>query len=376
LIPRPRILFLTLDTFAHFGGIEKFNKNFLLALQEIGTQKSLRVRSLSMLDKEADPNWFSPAFYKGYSGNKLRFVSGALPAFRSTDILVLGHINLSPLGVLFKLLYPKRKMILVVHGYEAWNVLRGFKKRCAVLSDHIWAVSNFTRDKLVNNNSLEPGKIKLFPNTIGHGFKYPEIFKKPGSLLSRFGLNAQNKILLSITRISSAEAYKGYDILIRLMPELLKAYPELVYIIGGKYDEKEFSRVTAIIKKNGLESAVKLTGFIPEHELTDYYILADVFVLPSRKEGFGIVLIEAAACGTRVMAGNEDGSVDALLNGELGRAVNPTDDVEIVKAVLEELESGALTDEEKKANQELVKKNFGFDIFKSNLEKYLGDVRS
>lgn len=76
-----------------------------------------------------------------------------------------------------------------------------------------------------------------------------------------------------------------------------------------------------------------LTGFIPDHELEDHYNLCDVFAMPSKGEGFGIVFLEAMACGKPVLAGNKDGSVDAVLNGELGVLVDPDDVAQITEAL-------------------------------------------
>ena len=74
-------------------------------------------------------------------------------------------------------------------------------------------------------------------------------------------------------------------------------------------------------------------GFVAENELKDYYAAADIFIMPSTGEGFGISLIEAAYFGKKVIAGNMDGSVDALQNGKFGKLVNPYQVNEIAEAI-------------------------------------------
>ncbi len=77
-----------------------------------------------------------------------------------------------------------------------------------------------------------------------------------------------------------------------------------------------------------------LAGYIPEEELNDHYNLCDVFAMPSKGEGFGIVFLEAMACGKPVLAGNKDGSVDALLGGKLGALVDPDDVAQIAETLI------------------------------------------
>jgi phosphatidylinositol alpha-1,6-mannosyltransferase len=104
-------------------------------------------------------------------------------------------------------------------------------------------------------------------------------------------------------------------------------------MLSGQYDSTEELRIRKLISSCGVEEEVILTGFLNEKELADYFLLADLFVLPSKKEGFGIVFIEALACGLPVICGNADGSIDAIRNGELGTAINVDDLDELEKTI-------------------------------------------
>ncbi|MEO7534674.1 MAG: glycosyltransferase family 4 protein, partial [Ferruginibacter sp.] len=98
-----------------------------------------------------------------------------------------------------------------------------------------------------------------------------------------------------------------------------------------------------------------------------HFNIADIYIMPSTGEGFGIVFIEALFYGKPVIAGNQDGSVDALGNGEFGLLVNPNDNDEIVAAVRKVLanKEACLPDEEK------VMEKFGFDRYKNSWHKIL-----
>ena len=98
--------------------------------------------------------------------------------------------------------------------------------------------------------------------------------------------------------------------------------PHLRYVIVGRGADS--TRLRRRVEELGLSDHVVLTGFVPEDELPDHYRLCDIFVMPSQAEGFGIVFLEALACGRRVVAGNGDGSAEPLLAGKLGHLLIPT----------------------------------------------------
>jgi glycosyltransferase involved in cell wall biosynthesis len=93
-------------------------------------------------------------------------------------------------------------------------------------------------------------------------------------------------------------------------------------------------RIEKLIAEVGVSEAVILAGFVPDDELAEHYNLCDIFAMPSLGEGFGIVYLEALACGKPVLAGNKDGSRDAVADGELGLLVDPENTAEIAAEII------------------------------------------
>ena len=129
------------------------------------------------------------------------------------------------------------------------------------------------------------------------------------------------------------ERYKGYDKVLQTLPDLISKYPSLRYLMVGRYDAAEKKRLDELISVLGLQKIIVFTDIIPDEVLAAHFKLADIFVMPSEKEGFGIVFIEAMFYGLPVIAGNKDGSTDALCNGELGLLVDPDNKAELTAAL-------------------------------------------
>jgi glycosyltransferase involved in cell wall biosynthesis len=186
--------------------------------------------------------------------------------------------------------------------------------------------------------------------------------------MQRYGITELDKVLITVCRLSSAEKYKGYDKVIEVLPEILKVLPGTRYILAGRYDENEKNRISALLQANSLENNVILTGFIPENELSDHYKLSDLFVMPSKGEGFGIVYLEAMACGVPVLTGNKDGSKELVEKLNIGFSVDPDNEKELSSAIISLLNDSKIN---KKDISEKVREKYSFEKFSNSMSKII-----
>jgi phosphatidylinositol alpha-1,6-mannosyltransferase len=364
-----KVLFLYLKAFSFTGGIEKFNRSFLKALHELSVDGIIDADASSSYDTVTDEKYFPRNRFSGFGGKRKQFVFSSILKCFKYDVVVIGHINLAVIACIMKKLRPSLKIVVVTHGIEVWKTHNGYKKQLLEQADTILSVSRFTKEKILEfNPGIDATRIKIFPNTIDPYFKAPSVFGKPEYLLKRYNLNSNAEILITVTRLSFSEKYKGYDNTISMMKEIIAANNNVRYLICGKADKAENDRIVSLIKENDVSNKIILTGFVKDEELIDHYLLGDVFVMPSKKEGFGIVFIEALACGLKVIAGNKDGSVDALMNGELGMLIDPDNKEEVAVAISQSLEKH---DYDPVAMQKKVFDAFGFGKYKERLKDYL-----
>ncbi|MEO1561510.1 MAG: glycosyltransferase, partial [Cyanobacteria bacterium J06632_19] len=257
----------------------------------------------------------------------------------------------------------------VAHGIDAWNIKNPVLKHALHHADLILSVSSYTRERLILEQKLDPNKIVILPNTFN-----PNRFKiapKPEYLLKKYQLRKEQPTILTVARLAAEEAYKGYDQVLRAIPQIREVIPDIHYIIVGKGNDRK--RIEGIIVELELQDCVTLAGFVPDEQLCDHYNLCDVFAMPGKGEGFGIVYLEALACGKPVLAGNQDGAVDALNHGELGALVNPDNVSEITQTLIQILQGTYpnLLMYRPKALRDKVIDIFGFESFQKTLANYL-----
>ena len=336
-----RIVLLTLRTFSSTGGIQKMTRTLAYALFHIAKQKEWEFNLWSVYDSRYDlmDKYLSAENFTGFGRNKIKIGLKTLDKSFRSDIVILSHVNLALFGLAIKILNPKCKVWLIAHGIEVWRPL-SFVKRMFVkrYCDKIICVSSFTKKQMIHWHQSDPDKCIVLNNALDPFMNLPVDFSKPEYLLNRYSLTPSDKIIFTLTRLASSEQYKGYEHVIKAVSHLKLKFPEIKYMLSGQYDSAEEMRIRKLIRSYGVEEQVILTGFLTEKELADYFLLADLFVLPSKKEGFGIVFIEALACGLPVICGNADGSIDAIRNGELGTAINVNDQDELEKAIIKYLE--------------------------------------
>ncbi len=336
-----RIVLLTLRTFSSTGGIQKMTRTLAYALFHIAKQKGWQFNLWSVYDSRYDlmDKYLSAENFTGFGRNKIKIGLKTLDKSFRSDIVILSHVNLALFGLVIKILNPNCKVWLIAHGIEVWRPLNFVKKIFVKrYCDKIICVSSFTKARMIHWHNSDPDKCVVLNNALDPFMNLPVDFSKPEYLLNRYSLAPSDKIIFTLTRLASSEQYKGYEQVIKAVGHLKLKFPEIKYILSGQYDSAEETRIRDLIKSCGVEEQVILTGFLTEKELTDYFLLADLFVLPSKKEGFGIVFIEALACGLPVICGNSDGSIDAIRNGELGTAINVNDQDELENAIIKYLE--------------------------------------
>jgi asparagine synthase (glutamine-hydrolysing) len=390
------ILALVTDAYGGFGGIAKFNRDLLSALcSDPAVGKVVAIPRLIPEPVGVLPDKLD--YVTGAAGGKIRFALAVLRASvlrPPPSVILCGHIHLLPVAFLarrllnFRLPSSARRppVLLVIHGIDAWQPTgRKAPDRLAPQVDALVAVSEVTARRFMAWTELPWKKVTILPNSFDPAQFTPG--PKDPALLARYGL-AGRKVILTLGRLASQERYKGFDEVLEVLPELLQEDSSLVYLIVG--DGSDRARLVAKAKSLGLTvssaddrgqraeagsqtsegspppSALRppspappspprpvrgqgevsnhsafpeapphviFAGKIPEAEKVAHYRLADAYVMPSRGEGFGIVYLEALACGIPVVGSKVDGSREALRNGKLGQLVNPDDHEEIKAAI-------------------------------------------
>lgn len=333
---RRRVLALVAEAYGSSGGIAQFNRHLLDAM---ALRDDLDVRALGLYGdtQRGEPDglvWKAPSRNKAAYG--MRALREAL-AF-NPDLIVSGLIGFGSLAVLLKSL-TRSRLWSVTHGWEAWQPGSWTDNWGLRQSEMITSVSRFTRNKLLAWLERPAERVKLLPNTIDLDRFEPA--PRPEALERRYDV-AGKKVLVTLGRLAAIDAYKGQDRIIRLIAELDDRCGPVHYIIAGDGDDRR--RLEELVEELGVERFVTFAGFVPDEDVEDLYRLADLFVMPSTGEGFGIVYLEAMACGCPVVAGNKDGSVDALADGELGRLVDPDDRTALLEAIVASLVEGRRND--------------------------------
>lgn len=363
------------DIFAFKGGIQVYSAFLLQAIQKIYPEADYGVflkhdkEYLSSSKYLSDTNFY----FAGKIPLSLRtpwFATQLIThgILQKPDLVITTHLNFTVAAYWLKRLMGV-PYITIAHGVEAWNITNPKRQKALQYADRILAVSNYTRERLLKEQNLDPSKVALLSNTFN--CDRFTIKPKPTYLLDKYQLQPNQPIILTVNRLSSSESYRGYDYIIKALPQIKQKIPNVHYIIVGKGDDRD--RLEKSIIQNNLQDSVTLAGFIPDDELPAYYQLCDLFAMPSKLEGFGIVYLEALACGKPVLGGNQDGAVDALCKGELGVLVNPNDVEEIAKKIVDILNKNynhPLIYHPQKLREKVIQK-FGTDVFQQTLVNIL-----
>ncbi len=327
-----KVLALVTDAFGGYGGISQYNRDFLTALAQSPLIDEVvvmpRVGKADEGERPPKIKQLAPAHSKAvYSLSVLH----AAKHDRSFDLVFCGHIYATPLGAFVAKMLGV-PLWLQTHGIDAWE--RPSRAVCKAMeyAALITTVSRYTRKRMLAWANTHPARIRVLPNTVRPIFSPGP---KSDAVREKYGL-AGKKIILTISRISKSDGYKGHGNVIEALSEVLNTHPDAIYVVAGSGDgQSDLERLAAKLE---LQNYVRFLGRISDEDVLAFYRSSEVFIMPSNKEGFGIVFAEAGAAGLPVIGGNQDGSVDALADGHIGRAINPKSLSEIVAALNDALE--------------------------------------
>ncbi len=289
----------------------------------------------SMHDKESEITgpYIPQTAFKGFSGNKPRFVLQSFYRGIKSRVVVLSHINLLLPGYLVKLFSPSTRLVLIAHGIEVWKPLSRLKRKMLEKTDLILPVSVFSKEKMKQLFHLPEQKFTVLNNALDPYLPAPVDRSERNAWRKKYGIPENALVLMTLSRLSAKEINKGYDRVLSAIKKLLPDFASITYLFVGKYDEAEKERLENVCKELCMEDVLLFTGFVPDEAVSFYYNMADIYIMPSEKEGFGISFIEAMYYHLPVIAGNRDGTTDALLNGRLGTLVDPRDEEALIAAV-------------------------------------------
>jgi len=233
--------------------------------------------------------------------------------------------------------YPliKKPVFITAHGtYAVWPLdkikSKFLLKRAYKRTIKIFCVSKFTETQILKRIKLNNTVV------INNGVDYQKFQKN-------FNLGqTQEKIILSV---GALKARKGYHVSIPAIAEVRKKYPQVkYYIVGGKPPDIYLE----MVKNYGFNNNVVFFEDISDKQLIDLYYQSDIFLLPSVTEnnndfeGFGLVYLEAGACGKPVVGAYGSGAEDAIINGKTGILVPQNDIQKTAEAILRLLDNPEL----------------------------------
>lgn len=224
-----------------------------------------------------------------------------------------------------------RTVVIYAHGEEltTWGRGRKYQVMCFVLrrADRIIANSEHTRDTLLAMN-VRPERIGIIYPGVDVAVFRPEL--DITGLRESYGIHRDEKLVFSVGRLSRR---KGFDQVICAIAALRAENLPLRYVIAGIGEDADY--LDDLIREHTLENVAHRIGAVSEADLPRWLNACDVFAMPNREidgdsEGFGMVFIEAAACGKPVLAGDAGGTGSAVLHNVTGLRVNGEDLASVV----------------------------------------------
>lgn len=236
-------------------------------------------------------------------------------------------------------------------GYEKWPDLRHFADQAMAAARKVICISA-DNEMLVRQIFPHSGdKVVRMRNGYNPDIFYPKELSR-SAVLARYGLDDEGRDLILFA--GKMTRFKGVDVLLEAAKIYGPACPNALTVLAGDGEERRNLEHRA--KELGLQD-LYFIGNVSQEALADLYRVADIDLIPSRREPFGLVAVEAMACGTPAVATNQGGLPD-FVNSQVGALVAPEDPKDLARAVEETLERVLTHPEWRRAIAAYAKENY------------------
>ena len=349
------------------GGVQRVGRHVAAVAAKFAADRGMSARFLSLNDPQGlhTVRVGSLEFsVSGFAGGKIQFALAALRAAgRKPELVLALHPHLAPIVQAMKACQRKFRSIIFAHGVEVWQPLCWPRGAALRRADLVVGPSADTVQHLISEQHLLPGKVRRLPWGLDPEFEarvYATDSHSPPPGFPRAG-----RTILTVGRWNSDERYKGADTLIAALPVILKRMPDASLVLVGDGDDRpRLEQLACDLVVS--EHTHFLHGLTPE-QLFACYANCDVFALPSKGEGFGLVFLEAMACAKPVIGGAHGGIPDLVEDGEAGLLVPHGDAEGLAQAIESILSNPSRAREMGVRGRQRVQKEYTFAVFQSRL---------
>ena len=355
------------------GGIQRAGRHLAAVITEFAESRKMECRLLSLNDTPelhrmsvGDREFV----FTGSERAKGRFAATALRAARRhAKLIVAGHPNLAPVVQGMRIAAPRMKSIVVAHGIEVWEPLPTLRRRALRRANVILTPTQDTANHVATQQQIARDRIRVLPWALDPDFENLVVATAQSSLPMNF---PAGRVILTVGRWQANERYKGMDTLITALPRLLHEWTDLQLVAVGDGDDREW--LEQIAKGSGVQGHVHFYTGLTNAELAACYSACEIFALPSRGEGFGLVYLEAMARGKPVIGGAHGGAPEVIDDGKTGYLVQHGDVPQLTTSIQTLLSDPALAREMGARGRERVNHEFKFGVFAKSLKKILREL--
>jgi glycosyltransferase involved in cell wall biosynthesis len=334
------------------GGGQKYSYELTKAIKKLGHNTDYIMVNHEELNLD-----FKEDFHLLKSGS---FLSQILDSFfiKNYDVIHLHTANETQgycLGFGIKKLFKRNnKLIIQIHAPQVHRIPRSsgelFNIFTCKTADFIFCGSNFAKKNIVDSYKIPESKVKVIYAGVDELFLNTERNCKESDV----------KTILFVGRLGGphgVKGQKGADILLQALPLIQEKHNVRLKLIGTGRTEAYL----LLVRELGIEEYVEFLGFVDDEKLLENYLNSDVFVFPSRRESFGLVLAEAMASSLPVVSTTVGAIPEVVENGVSGILVPPEDPEKLARAVVHMLDDTEKMKQMGIKGKERVKEYFTWD---------------